>query len=82
MHHGDPVRQGGSLVVTDFGDDLPALLAARGQPTVVALHAAFYKPSEMPGIIAGDVHARYAEAYGKRGKGGLSALQFHGVGDR
>lgn len=63
VHHGDPVRQGGSLVITDFGDDLPRLLAERGQPTTVPLHVAFYKPSEMPGIIAGDVHALYEAAY-------------------
>ena len=67
VHHGDPVRQGGSLVITDFGDDLGALLTERGQPTTVALHVAFYKPSEMPGIIAGDVHAQYEQAY-KRGE--------------
>ncbi|WP_428564137.1 MAG: methyltransferase domain-containing protein [Solidesulfovibrio sp. DCME] len=63
VHHGDPVRQGGSLVVTDFGDDLRRLLTARGQPTIVAVHVAFYKPSEMPGIIEGDVHALYEAAY-------------------
>ncbi len=63
VHHGDPVRQGGSLVVTDFGDDLPRLLTARGQPTIVAVHVAFYKPSEMPGIIEGDLHALYEAAY-------------------
>ena len=63
VHHGDPVRKGGSLVVTDYGDDLPDLLAQRGQPTDVAVHVAFYKPSEMPGIIEGDIHALYEAAY-------------------
>jgi len=77
VHHGDPVRQGGSLVVTDFGDDLPALLAARGQPTLVALHVPFYKPSQMPGIIAGDIHALYERAY-RRGEK-ASFLRYNSV---
>lgn len=63
VHHGDPVRQGGALVVTDFGDDLPALLTKRDQPTIVAVHVAFYKPSEMPGIIEGETFAQYEKAY-------------------
>jgi len=63
VHHGDPVRQGGSLVVTDYGDDLAELLTARGQPTIVAVHVAFYKPSEMPGIIDAETHALYEAAY-------------------
>ncbi len=67
VHHGDPIRQGGSLVITDFGNDLRALLTDRGQPTTMALHVAFYKPSQMPGIIAGDVHSQYEQAY-KRGE--------------
>jgi SAM-dependent methyltransferase len=67
VHHGDPLRQGGSLVMTDFGDDLSAHLTDRGQPTRVAIHVPFYTPSEMPGIIAGDIHARYEDAY-RRGE--------------
>jgi SAM-dependent methyltransferase len=77
VHHGDPVRQGGSLVVTDFGDDLAALLTDRGQPTIVATHVAFYKPSEMPGIIDGDIHARYEQAY-RRGEK-ASFLRYNSV---
>jgi SAM-dependent methyltransferase len=77
VHHGDPVRQGGSLVITDFGDDLPALLAARGQPTIVATHVAFYKPSEMPGIIDGDIYIQYEKAY-KRGEK-ASFLRYNSV---
>lgn len=77
VHHGDPVRHGGSLVMTDYGDDLVDLLAKRDQPTIVATHVAFYKPSEMPGIIAGDVHALYEEAY-KRGEK-ASFLRYNSV---
>ena len=77
VHHGDPVRQGGSLVVTDYGDDLAPLLARRGQPTHVAVHVAFYKPSEMPGIIDGDLHARYEDAY-RRGEK-ASFLRYNSV---
>ena len=43
----------------------------------VAEHVAFYKPSEMPGIIAGDIHARYEEAY-KRGEK-ASFLRYNSV---
>jgi SAM-dependent methyltransferase len=77
VHHGDPVRQGGSLVVTDYGDDLADLLIKRGQPTIVATHVAFYKPSEMPGIIAGDIHALYEQAYQRGEK--ASFLRYNSV---
>lgn len=77
VHHGDPVRQGGSLVITDYGDDLTESLIKRGQPTHVAVHVAFYKPSEMPGIIDGETHARYEEAY-KRGEK-ASFLRYNSV---
>jgi len=77
VHHGDPVHQGGSLVVTDFGDDLPQLLTGRGQPTIVASHVAFYKPSEMPGIIEGDLHDQYVAAWKAGEKGGF--LRYNSV---
>ncbi|MGE4539600.1 MAG: class I SAM-dependent methyltransferase [Desulfovibrio sp.] len=77
VHHGDPVRHGGSLVITDYGDDLPALLGKRGQPTDVAVHVAFYKPSEMPGIIEGDIHALYEAAYKAGEKAGF--LRYNSV---
>lgn len=77
VHHGDPVRKGGSLVVTDYGDDLPHHLTSRGQPTTVAVHVAFYKPSEMPGIIAGDIHAQYEAAYKTGEKAGF--LRYNSV---
>lgn len=77
VHHGDPVRQGGSLVVTDFGDDLSQRLTQRGQPTHVAVHVAFYKPSEMPGIIEGDMHALYEAAWRAGEKAGF--LRYNSV---
>jgi SAM-dependent methyltransferase len=77
VHHGDPLRKTGSLVVTDFGDDLERLLTLRGQPTIVAVHVAFYKPSEMPGIIEGDVHALYEAAYKAGEKAGF--LRYNSV---
>ena len=77
VHHGDPVRQGGSLVVTDFGDDLSQLLCDRVQPTHTAMHVAFYKPSEMPGIIDGDVHALYEAAWKAGEKAGF--LRYNSV---
>ncbi|KHK00776.1 class I SAM-dependent methyltransferase [Desulfovibrio sp. TomC] len=77
VHHGDPVRQGGSLVVTDFGDDLPTLLTRRGQPTLVASHVAFYKPAEMPGIIEGDLYEQYVKAWKAGEKAGF--LRYNSV---
>jgi len=77
VHHGDPVRQGGSLVVTDFGDDLPSLLTERGQSTIAAVHVAFYKPSEMPGVIDGDTYALYEAAYAAGEKAGF--LRYNSV---
>lgn len=77
VHHGDPMRQGGSLVVTDYGDDLPQRLTRRGQPTIVAVHVAFYKPSEMPGIIDGDIHALYEAAWKAGEKAGF--LRYNSV---
>jgi CTP:molybdopterin cytidylyltransferase MocA len=62
VHHGDPVRQGGSLVFTDFGDDLAHRLDAMGCPTRVAGHVPFYEPRDMPGIIEGDAYTLYQEA--------------------
>jgi SAM-dependent methyltransferase len=35
VHHGDPIRSDGALVVTDFGDDLPELLSPLGFNTTV-----------------------------------------------
>ncbi len=77
VHHGDPLRQAGSLVVTDFGDDLPRLLSDSGQPTIVAVHVAFYKLSEMPGIIDGDAHALYEAAWKAGEKAGF--LRYNSV---
>ncbi len=62
VHHGDPLRGGGSLVFTDFGDDLLARLRALGQPTEVASREAFYGPEELPGIIDGEAYQRYLRA--------------------
>jgi hypothetical protein len=62
VHHGDPVRKGGSLVFTDFGDDLARRLGAMGCPTRVAWHVPFYEPRDMPGIIDGDAYTLYQEA--------------------
>lgn len=62
VHHGDPLRRGGSLVFTDFGDDLPARLCAMGQPTEVASRAGLHGPGEVPWIAEGDPYLRYQRA--------------------
>jgi SAM-dependent methyltransferase len=62
VHHGDPVRQGGSLVFTDFGDDLPARLGALGQPTGVASRAGLHGPDEVPWLAGGQAYQDYLRA--------------------
>ena len=48
VYHGDPLREQGALVVTDFGSDLPELLraAGMGEVRVVEGHR-FYAPEEV-----------------------------------
>ena len=44
--HGDPVRQGGSLVFTDFGEDIVELLDRHGMSTKTMVFSKWYKPEE------------------------------------
>ncbi|MFH1155346.1 MAG: methyltransferase domain-containing protein [Pseudomonadota bacterium] len=59
VFHGDPLRQSGSLVVTDFGEDLPDLLARQGIPTRIHCHERFYPMEAVPYIDNDAEHARY-----------------------
>jgi len=47
VYHGDPLREQGAMVVTDFGDDLPELLQAVGMDTEVTEAHRFYSPQEV-----------------------------------
>ena len=61
VYHGDPIRESGSLVITDFGSDLPDILYSRGMRTEVIMAHEFYKPQEIT-----DVDASYEEYLSKR----------------
>lgn len=60
VHHADPLREAGSLVCTDFGDDLAALLERLGIPAAVAVRRAFYPPERIPWIHGEEAYADYA----------------------
>lgn len=67
VHHGDPLRSSGSLVYTDFGDDLPDMLATLGFDTGVAARSTFYRPEELPWIDDSRSHDEYVQ-YRQRGE--------------
>ena len=48
VHHGDPLRGEGSLVCTDFGDDLVEYLKSLNLPTEVISRENFYAPDQIP----------------------------------
>lgn len=77
VHHGDPLRSSGSLVFTDFGDDVPALLEPLGFDTEVICRKTFYSPGELPWIESPESHARYLECR-RRGEL-LSCLRYNSV---
>ena len=74
VYHGDPVREAGSLVFTDFGRDLPHRLAALGMPTEDHLLGDWHAPDEVSWIDDGN----YAE-YRKHHKDGtlFSAFRYN-----
>jgi len=77
VYHGDPLRSSGSLVFTDFGDDLPALLEPLGFATGTICRETFYSPGEIPWIDGPESHARYME-FRRRGEL-LSCLRYNSV---
>jgi len=77
VYHGDPLRSSGCLVFTDFGDDLPDLLAPLGFDTGVVRRSAFYATDELPRIDDPASHARYEE-FRRRGEL-LACLRYNSV---
>lgn len=59
VYHGDPIRAAGSLVFTDFGDDIPERLEKLGIAARVALHATFYQPEAINLILTEEDRQRY-----------------------
>jgi SAM-dependent methyltransferase len=62
VYHGDPMREGGSLVYTDFGDDVVALLHAQSIEAQVVVCGKEYDAAEIPWIDDAEAHRRYSQA--------------------
>lgn len=60
--HADPLRDAGSRVCTDFGDDFPALAARCGLRAAVAVRTAWYAPAQITAISDGENYAAYRAA--------------------
>lgn len=61
VYHGDFLRDSGALVVTDFGDDLPAILKQYGFSTKEKVLHRFFAPEEIT-----NADESYEEYLGKR----------------
>jgi len=62
VHHLGPLRESGSLVYTDFGDDIIDNLISLGLPTEIALHENFYQPDAIPCITDDSSYKLYLES--------------------
>lgn len=61
VYHGDPLRQEGALVFTDFGSDLNAIVEKLGFSLEIIACAIWYSPSEIPYITDEKEYQRYLE---------------------
>ena len=68
VYHGDPLRDSGSLVYTDFGDDLADLLREQCIDARIVVRGQEYDPGEIPWIDNAEEHRHYERA---RTSGGL-----------
>lgn len=59
VYHGDSLRKTGSLVYTDFGDDLLDYLACLGIPTEISVYEPFYEKAEISWVHDEDSYERY-----------------------
>ncbi|MBP1719783.1 MAG: glycosyl transferase, partial [Deltaproteobacteria bacterium] len=60
-HHGDPLRGEGSLVCTDFGEDLIEGLKNLNLPTEIISREIFYTPDQIPLLEERKDYKRYLE---------------------
>ena len=67
VYHGDPLREEGSLVYTDFGEDITHRLKSLDLPTRIAVHNKFYSPDAIPHIRDGESYENYVY-YRQRGE--------------
>ena len=66
VHHLDGLRENGSLVYTDFGDDIIDNLKSLGLPTEIALHEKFYRGDAIPCITDYSSYKLYQESREKK----------------
>lgn len=67
VYHGDPLRAEGSLVYTDFGEDIIAQLALLDMPTEIMFYSRWYSPDELTFIDdKEEIYNRYLESYKDR----------------
>jgi ubiquinone/menaquinone biosynthesis C-methylase UbiE len=62
VYHGDPLREQGSLVFTDFGDDLVEHLNSMDMPTEIILRSDFYDANQISFIVDDESYNGYFEA--------------------
>ena len=67
VYHGDPLRQSGSLVYTDFGENILEHLKFLHMPTDIVMHEKFYPADVIPCIRDESTYNQYL-AYRKRGE--------------
>jgi len=77
VYHGDPLRPAGTLVYTDFGDDLGGLLNKLGFTTDIAHQSTFYDISQIPLILEDASYRRYLE---RRQRGEMLAFFLYNAG--
>ena len=67
VYHGDPVRENGCIVYTDFGADLTDRLDGLGFATNVFQYEEWFSPEEVTWIATAEDHLRYREELGTKG---------------
>ena len=77
VYHGDPLREAGSLVYTDFGEDITHRLKSLDFPTRIAIHNKFYPPDAIPRISDEESYKDYIY-YRQRGEA-LKYLLYNSV---
>lgn len=77
VYHGDPLREEGALVYTDFGDDIAAMLNTIGMATKIITYSKWYSPDEITIVDNGESYSAYLVAY--RNKEQLSFFKYNSV---
>lgn len=65
VYHGDPLREKGTLVYTDFGDDLIDCLESKGIPTEIVQYNVLYDIDEIPNVDNIEEYEIYQKYYAK-----------------